>query len=70
MIMKHIAQANSYPASIQEAAKRQTPQQWAERASRYADRGLTLASGFCAIASIAARGHWTLINGHWYRNGL
>lgn len=70
MIMKHIRLCNNDPVAIQKGAKRQNPQQWAERSSRYANRGLTLASGFCAIASIAARGHWTMINGYWYRNGL
>lgn len=70
MTMPHIKLVNCDPLAVQKAAIRQNPQAWAERSTRYAVRGLTLASGFCAVASIAARGHWLQINGQWHRNGL
>lgn len=70
MLMPHIAYANMFPEAICDAALRDNPQSWAERSTRFAERGKPLQSGFCAIVSIVARGYWQQINGQWRRNGL
>lgn len=70
MTMSHIEVANNDPQVIVEYAPCLNPDEWAIHARRHAREGRIHAAGISAITSIAARGHWLMINGQWRRNGL
>ena len=52
--------ARAHPEIVQDYAQSMNPACLADVAQRTED-------GFSALCSIAARGHWMLVNGHWLR---
>ncbi len=67
MIMPHILEANRRGNDLQVIAVMNNPDALAAMAREYNAQGKNTVGGFVALASIAARAHWTQINGQWVK---
>ena len=68
--MKHFDIARDNPKAMQDIARRDNPPALALASTNLHLEGRHLSASVYAVASIIARAHWTMINGHWRRNGL